>query len=99
VWFAFAQGGWVVAVYSLLTFCYSGEAAILPAAVTDLFGVQNAGVNYGFAALGMSVGSIGFPLLARCIAVPWGRHGLAVGAAVLGAVCVWALRPTQGKRL
>ena len=66
VWFIYAGSWWVILVYSLLTFCYSGEAAVIPAAGTDLFGQKNAGINYGFLALGMSVGSVGFPLLARC---------------------------------
>ena len=99
VWFAFAQGWLVVAVYSLLTFCYSGEAAVIPAAVTDLFGQKNAGVNYGFAALGMSLGSVGFPLAARFLGLEAGRHWLAVGAAAAGFVCLVFLKPTQGKRL
>ena len=99
VWFAFAQGWLVIAVYSLLTFCYSGEAAVIPAAVTDLFGQKNAGVNYGFAALGMSLGSIGFPLAARFLGLEAGRHWLAVGAAAAGLVCLLFLKPTQGKRL
>lgn len=99
VWFASAQGWLVVAVYSLLTFCYSGEAAVIPAAVTDLFGQKNAGVNYGFAALGMSLGSVGFPLAARFLGLEAGRHWLAVGAAAAGFVCLVFLKPTQGKRL
>ena len=82
VWFAFAQGWLVVAVYSLLTFCYSGEAAVIPAAVTDLFGQKNAGVNYGFAALGMSLGSVGFPLAARFLGLEAG------GGRCSGRLCV-----------
>lgn len=99
VWFAFAAGWQVILVYSLLTFCYSGEAAVLPAAGTDLFGVKNAGVNYGFLALGMSAGSVGFPLLARCL--PWAaaRHVLAAASAAAGAVCLLFLQPTHGRRL
>ncbi len=58
VWFIYAGSWWVILVYSLLTFCYSGEAAVIPAAGTDLFGQKNAGINYGFLALGMSVGSV-----------------------------------------
>lgn len=97
--FAFAGNWWVLIVYSLLTFCYSGEAAVLPAAVTDLFGQKNTGVNYGFAALGMSAGSIGFPLLARCFSVEWAKHAIAVCAALAGFLCILALKPTQGEKL
>lgn len=97
--FAFAGGWWVLAAYCALTFCYAGQAAVLPAAVTDLFGPQNSGVNYGFVALGMSAGSVGFPLLARALGLQAGRHWLAVGAAAAGFALVWRLRPTQGRRL
>ncbi len=51
--FAFAGGWWVIAVYTALTFCYSGEAAVLPSLCTDLFGIKHTGVNYGFLALGL----------------------------------------------
>ena len=99
VWFCRAGGWWVLVVYSLLTFCYSGQAAVLPSAVTDLFGPRHTGVNYGFAALGMSAGSVGFPLLARVLHLTAGRHAVAVGAAAAGLVCLFFLKPTQGRRL
>ena len=99
VWFWRAGGWWVLVVYSLLTFCYSGQAAVLPSAVTDLFGPRHTGINYGFAALGMSAGSVGFPLLARVLHLTAGRHAVAVGAAAAGLVCLFFLKPTQGRRL
>ena len=99
VWFIYAGSWWVILVYSLLTFCYSGEAAVIPAAGTDLFGQKNAGINYGFLALGMSVGSVGFPLLARCFEGETVRHFIAIAATAAGFVCLWFLKPTQGERL
>ena len=89
----------MILVYSLLTFCYSGEAAVIPAAGTDLFGQKNAGINYGFPALGMSVGSVGFPLLARCFEGEAVRHFIAIAATAAGFACLWFLKPTQGERL
>ena len=56
-WFAFAGQWWVLAAYAVLTFFYSGGAAVQPSFNTDLFGLSHAGVNYGFIALGMSGGS------------------------------------------
>ena len=97
--FAFAGGWWVIAVYTALTFCYSGEAAVLPSLCTDLFGLEHTGVNYGFLALGMSAGSIGFPLAARALGLTAGRHWLAAGAAAAGFACLAALRPTRGDKL
>ncbi|MEF9970600.1 MAG: MFS transporter, partial [Ruthenibacterium sp.] len=85
--------------YSALTFCYSGEAAVLPAAVTDLFGMAHTGVHYGFVALGMSVGSLGFPLLANYFQNTAARHVLAMAAAAAGFVCIWLLKPAQGQTL
>jgi OFA family oxalate/formate antiporter-like MFS transporter len=93
--FAFAQGWGVVAVYAGLTFCYSGLAAVLPAFSTDLFGLPHAGVNYGFLALGQSVGSLTFPLLAQAFALEQGRHWMAVAGAALGFAAVWCIRPTR----
>ncbi|NCC08517.1 MAG: hypothetical protein EOM30_10905 [Clostridia bacterium] len=90
--FKSAQGFWLIAVYSLLTFCYSGQAAVLPSFVTDLFGKAHSGVNYGFAALGMTVGSVGFPLLAQAIGA---KHIIAITAAALGAVCVVFIKNPQ----
>jgi len=90
--FAFANHFWVMAAYAVLTFFYSGGAAVQPALNTDLFGLSHAGVNYGFIALGMSGGSLisyaGSQLL------PLGlRHWLAAGCAVAGGACIWALKP------
>lgn len=99
VWFAFAAGWLVMLVYALLTFCYSGEAAVIPAAGTDLFGPKHAGVNYGFLALGMSAGSVGFPLLARCLTNAAARHIIAACAPAAGFLCLCFLKPTHGKRL
>ncbi len=95
VWFAFAGGWQVLFCYSLLTFCYSGEAAVIPALSTDLFGARHAGVNYGLIALGMSAGSVGFPLLARALSLDSGRHWLAAAAAAAGFVCLCFLKPTR----
>ena len=67
--FLFAQGWLVVAVYAGLTFCYSALAAVLPSLSTDLFGLPHAGVNYGFLALGQSVGSLAFPFAAGFVCI------------------------------
>ena len=96
--FWFAQGWAVVAVYAGLTFCYSALAAVLPALSTDLFGFPHAWVNYGFLALGQSVGSLAFPLMANLWGLEQGRHILAIAGAVGGFVAIWALRPVQPPR-
>ena len=96
--FWFAQGWAVVAVYAGLTFCYSALAAVLPALSTDLFGLPHAGVNYGFLALGQSVGSLAFPFMANLWGLEQGRHILAIAGAVGGFVAIWALRPVQPPR-
>ncbi|MEG2672043.1 MAG: MFS transporter [Ruthenibacterium sp.] len=99
--FAFwgAENWLFLLTYSALTFCYSGEAAVLPAAVTDLFGMAHTGVHYGFVALGMSVGSLGFPLLANYFQNTAARHMLAMAAAAAGFVCIGLLKPTHGEKL
>ena len=93
--FAFAQGWGVVACYAGLTFCYSALAAVLPALSTDLFGLPHAGVNYGFLALGQSVGSLAFPFAANFFGLEVGRHWMAVAAAGAGFACIRALRPVE----
>ena len=93
--FAFAQGWGVVACYAGLTFCYSALAAVLPALSTDLFGFPHAGVNYGFLALGQSVGSLAFPFAANFFGLEAGRHWMAVAAAGAGFACIRALRPVE----
>ncbi len=93
--FAFAQGWSVVACYAGLTFCYSALAAVLPALSTDLFGFPHAGVNYGFLALGQSVGSLAFPFAANFFGLEVGRHWMAVAAAGAGFACIRALRPVE----
>lgn len=97
--FIFAGGWWVIAAYTALTFCYSGEAAVIPAIGTDLYGYKNAGVNYGFLALGMSLGSVAFSLLANSFGGPLPRHITAIAAAAVGFAVLIFLKPTQGKRL
>ncbi len=93
--FAFAQGWGVVACYAGLTFCYSALAAVLPALSTDLFGFPHAGVNYGFLALGQSVGGLAFPFAANFFGLEVGRHWMAVAAAGAGFACIRALRPVE----
>ena len=93
--FAFAQGWGVVACYAGLTFCSSALAAVLPALSTDLFGFPHAGVNYGFLALGQSVGSLAFPFAANFFGLEAGRHWMAVAAAGAGFACIRALRPVE----
>ena len=93
--FWFAQGWAVVAVYAGLTFCYSALAAVLPALSTDLFGLPHAGVNYGFLALGQSVGSLLFPCIADFWGFEQGRHILAIAGAAAGFACIWAVTPVQ----
>ena len=93
--FAFAQGWGVVACYAGLTFCYSALAAVLPALSTDLFGFPHAGVNYGFLALGQSVGNLAFPFAANFFGLEVGRHWMAVAAAGAGFACIRALRPVE----
>ncbi|MFR1808351.1 MAG: MFS transporter [Pygmaiobacter massiliensis] len=97
--FIFAQGWWVIAGYTVLTFCYSGEAAVIPALGTDLFGFKNAGVNYGFLALGMSLGSVVFSLIAGGFGAVLARNIIAIAATALGFVLLLFLKPTQGKKL
>ena len=96
--FAFAQGWGVVACYAGLTFCYSALAAVLPTLSTDLFGFPHAGVNYGFLALGQSVGSLAFPFMANLWGLEQGRHILAIAGAAGGFAAIWALRPVQPPR-
>ena len=93
--FWMAQGWAVVACYAGLTFCYSGLAAVLPALSTDLFGFPHAGVNYGFLALGQSVGSLLFPFLADAWGWQAGRHVLAMAGAAAGFGAIRALRPVE----
>ncbi len=96
--FLFAQGWAVVAVYAGLTFCYSALAAVLPALSTDLFGFPHAGVNYGFLALGQSVGSLAFPFAANLLDLEQGRHWLAIAGAAAGFASIWAITPTEPER-
>ena len=93
--FLFARGWAVVAVYAGLTFCYSALAAVLPALSTDLFGLPHAGVNYGFLALGQSVGSLLFPCIADLWGFGQGRHILAIAGAAAGFACIWAVTPVR----
>ena len=93
--FLFARGWTVVAVYAGLTFCYSALAAVLPALSTDLFGLPHAGVNYGFLALGQSVGSLLFPCIADLWGFEQGRHILAIAGAAAGFACIWAVTPVR----
>ena len=72
----------MVACYAGLTFCYSALAAVLPALSTDLFGFPHAGVNYGFLALGQSVGSLAFPFAANFFGLEAGRHWQPPGPAL-----------------
>ncbi len=98
--FMFAQGIFVLAVYCTLAFCYSAQAAVLPSAVTDLFGQKASGLHYGLVALGMSLGSVVFPALSNLMQNKVAtKHVIAVVATALGFVCVLLLRPTRNKKL
>ena len=90
----------MLAVYCLLTFCYSGEAAVLPSLVTDLFGQKQAGIHYGFVSLGMSTGSLLFPIAANAFHLQTARHWLAAAAALGGFLLLLRLKPLrEGQRI
>lgn len=93
-WFAFAGAWWLLAAYAVLTFFYSGGAAVQPSFNTDLFGLPNAGVNYGFIALGMSGGSLLSYIGAQALPLA-ARHWLAGGCAMAGLVCVSLVKPVE----
>ena len=93
-WFAFAGQWWVLAAYALLTFFYSGGAAVQPSFNTDLFGLPHAGVNYGFIALGMSGGSILSYIGAQALPLA-ARHWLAGICAAAGLICVSLVKPVE----
>ena len=93
-WFAFAQNAWVLAAYAMLTFFYSGGAAVQPALNTDLFGLRHAGVNYGFIALGMSAGSLLSYIGSQALPLA-ARHWLAGGCALAGLFCGRLVKPLQ----
>lgn len=93
-WFAFAQNAWVLAAYAMLTFFYSGGAAVQPALNTDLFGLRHAGVNYGFIALGMSAGSLLSYIGSQALPLT-ARHWLAGGCTLAGLFCVRLVKPLQ----
>lgn len=93
-WFAFAGQWWVLAAYAVLTFFYSGGAAVQPSFNTDLFGLPHAGVNYGFIALGMSGGSILSYIGAQALPLA-ARHWLAGICAAGGLICVSLVKPVE----
>lgn len=95
VWFWFAQEWWMLVAYVGLCICYAGFSAILPAFSTDRFGMAHAGVNYGLLALGQTVGSLAFPLLADGLGLTRGRHLLAVLAAAAG---FWVIGRIEGEK-
>ena len=51
-------------------------------------------MNYGFLALGQSVGSLLFPLGAGALGLEAGRHWAAAAAAMVGFLCIWLVKPT-----
>ena len=93
-WFAFAGAWWLLAAYAVLTFFYSGGAAVQPSFNTDLFGLAHAGVNYGFIALGMSGGSLVSYIGAQALPLA-ARHWLAGVCAIAGLVCVSLVKPVE----
>lgn len=93
--FAFAKEWLFLAVYAGLCFFYAGQAAVLPSLCTERFGLAHTGANYGLLALGMTAGSLAFPFAAKAFGLDAGRHWLAVGAALAGALCLWKLGPLE----
>ena len=93
-WFAFAGAWWLLAAYAVLTFFYSGGAAVQPSFNSDLFGLAHAGVNYGFIALGMSGGSLVSYIGAQALPLA-ARHWLAGVCAIAGLVCVSLVKPVE----
>ena len=93
-WFAFAGAWWLLAAYAMLTFFYSGGAAVQPSFNSDLFGLAHAGVNYGFIALGMSGGSLVSYIGAQALPLT-ARHWLAGVCAIAGLVCVSLVKPVE----
>lgn len=97
VWFRFAEGVFVIVVFSMLTFAYSGQNALLPSITADLYGLRYSGANYGLVSLGMSIGGIAFPLLCRLLPFEGAAHYLAISGCCLGALCIFLLKPLHPK--
>ena len=93
-----AQGPWVIAAYCGLSFCYAGIAGVMPSLCTELFGLAHTGPNCALILLGTTLGSMGFPLLARTLGLEDGRHFIAMAAAAGGLCCIRLLRPLDGPR-
>ena len=93
--FLFAQGWLVVAVYAARAFFILQKTADDAAHPERLFGLPHAGVNYGFLALGQSVGSLLFPCIADLWGFEQGRHILAIAGAAAGFACIWAVTPVR----
>jgi OFA family oxalate/formate antiporter-like MFS transporter len=85
----------LITYLAVLCFDLPVYAIFCGAVITFLFGLPHAGVNYGFLALGQSVGSLAFPFAANLLALKNGRHLLAMAGAAAGFAAIWALHPVQ----
>lgn len=59
-----AQSYAVFAVIAVVGLCYGGFLGVFPSLTADLFGMKNAGANYGIVLLGFGAGSILFTFVA-----------------------------------
>lgn len=62
---------------AIVGFCYGAGFAVFPAAITDLYGMKNFGINYGLMFTGWGLGGIIGPMVAATIYDSSGRYNLA----------------------
>jgi OFA family oxalate/formate antiporter-like MFS transporter len=99
-----AQSYAVFAVIAIVGFCYGGFLGVFPSLTADLFGMKNAGANYGIVLLGFGAGSILFTYVAgyfRDIGKVSTAFFIASGVSFVGAVLLLLLNLSlrkSGKR-
>ncbi len=97
--FIYAQNLFVLIIYCFLAFSYSGQAAVIPCTVTELFGEKMTGINYGLVTLGMSGGSLIFPYLANYFNSEIGKNIIAITSSIFGLFLIILLNKTNKNNL
>lgn len=99
----FARGIFLFVPIALIFYAYGGFWGCYPSITSDLFGIKNAGINYGLVLLSVAASTVTLPMLASFLESTFHSdiYGFTVAAicAVVGAFLVSRIRFPKGKLL
>ena len=94
----FAEGILLIAIITIIAFCYGGIAGLYPVLTSDNFGVKNVGSNYGAVMIGFMISALVFPFTLNLIEGQFFRFIVLGTLATIGVTFIVILKIANAKK-